>query len=620
MTRSTWRRDVQLVLCCGLAIFCSALALGADPPKRPRFEFTTLVAHWAEYGKPGYVEFIKEARPDVAQLGFYGAHFWSLAHTPQFGEYPAHFPVRGLNECGDWFQQKNDELHKLNVKVVGHFNVKFLVGDPESKEGPRGFFKFYRELWNEKELGPKPVADPKDLLEKNADGSLLTNNMYSIGGMKEYWGCLNNPHWRSVLKAWVKRGIERGVDGYVINYFYRHDCLCEHCQRSFRAHMKSRYTPDQLRDQFQIPDLEKHTFKEIASWHDPKESTPMRREMLRFSQIANKQAFDEVFVEYGRSLKPDLITAQWNHLGNFSQINGDERCMLPSDLWGKDEDYLWYSSGGAAYYTDLPAGFLGDLTLQSRYIRGAFDDKPFTMGKYESTRIRAAIAELAANGGAPMGFYTNFTDPLAREEIVRYYKFLHQYDSVFKANSPYSECLLLFPRSKVHQGDVASVEKFKEAGKTLLDRHVLFDVKPDDMVTEADRKKYRFVLNGGDDLKAVLAEAKMSTFKAPQTVRVSASRPAQGDEVTVHFVNYNRTEPMEKHSAGGGIKDEKPIAVESVSADLALPAGFKTASVQVVTPEAAEPVSVPFTQTGDRVMFTVPKFLVYSVARVAPGK
>ena len=39
------------------------------------------------------------------------------------------------------------------------------------------------------------------------------------------------------------------------------------------------------------------------------------------------------------------------------------------------------------------------MTLQCRYIRGAFDDKPYTIGKYEHTRIRTAIAELAANGG-----------------------------------------------------------------------------------------------------------------------------------------------------------------------------------------------------------------------------
>src|SRR5262249_31241909 len=155
-------------------------------------------------------------------------------------------------------------------------------------------------------------------------------------------------NWQKVMKAWVKRGIDLGVDGYVANYFYRHDCTCEYCQHDFREYLKGRFTPAELKEKFGIEDLEHHHFDEIVSWHDPAKSTPLRRAMLRFSQISNKQVFDEVFIKYGRSIKPDLIVAQWNHLGDFSQVSGDERCLLPAELWGKGEDYLWYSLGGAA--------------------------------------------------------------------------------------------------------------------------------------------------------------------------------------------------------------------------------------------------------------------------------
>src|SRR5215218_1812354 len=96
----------------------------------PRFEFTRMVAHWDSYSDPDYLKFIADAQPEVAQLGFYGAHFYSLAHTKAGAGYPAHFPVVGLGECGDWFENRNAEMHKLGVKVVGHFNVEFLVGDP----------------------------------------------------------------------------------------------------------------------------------------------------------------------------------------------------------------------------------------------------------------------------------------------------------------------------------------------------------------------------------------------------------------------------------------------------------------------------------------------------------
>jgi hypothetical protein len=592
-----------------LLVLIAAPSFAAKPP---RVEFTRMIAHWAEYGDDDYLDFVKDARPEVCQIGFYGGHFYSLAHTPQYKGYPAHFPVQGIPECGKWFEQRNAAIHKLGAKVIGHFNVEFLIGEPEGKDGPRGFFKFYRELWDEKELGPKPVADPLELMARNADGTPMAASHYSVGQMHEYTACLNNPAWRTVLKAWLKRGIGRGCDGFIANYFYRHNCLCQHCQKGFRSYLAERFKPQELQEKFGIADLAKHEFKEIVGWHKPEESTPFRREMLRFSQISCKNAFDEVFIDYGRKLKPDLIVAQWDHLGDFGQISLDERCMLPTDRWGKGEDYLWYSTGASACYTDLAAGHLGEGTLHARYIRGAFEDKPFTLGKYESTRIRVAIAELAANGGAAMGFYTRFKDPEARKEIVRYYNFLEANDAILKANHSHAEILLLYPRSRVHQGDVAIVEQFKAMGTSLLDLHVLFDVAPDDLVDPANRAKYQLVLKIGSDEWPT----NLSTFEAPKTVRVSASRPATGVEIDLHFVNYDREEPAKKKSPGSGIKDEKSRAARDVKANFILPKGKKAVSVRIVTPESPKPVDTKFSMKDGRVQFAVPEFLVYAIARI----
>jgi hypothetical protein len=597
-----------------LASHAATTAL-ADPP----FEFTRLVAHWADYGDPGYLPFIEDARPEIAQVGFYGAHFWSLADTPYGDGYPAHFPVHGHRECSEWFRRLNGELHRRGVKVVGHMNVKFLVGDPDGPDGPRGFFRFYRDAWDEAQLGSRPTADPFMLLEVDRRGAPIVSKTYGIGGMREYWACLVNPHWRKVLKAWVRFAIDQGVDGLIVNYFYRHDCHCTHCVAAFREFLSERFTSAELEERFGIPDLATHTFDEIGAWHDPAESTPLRLEALRFSQIANKEAFDEVFVEYGRSLKPDLILAQWNHLGDFSQINGDERCLLPREMWARGEDYLWYSTGGATNATDLAAGVLGEATLQMRYIRGASGDKPFTLGRYESVRLRSAIAELAANGGAPMGFYTPFTDPDARREIVRYYAFLKEYENILRANRSYAEALLLFPTSRVHAGDVTAVERFKKLGQALLDEHLLFDVRPDDVPT-AERARYALVVDPADasttpgEVRGGLPEER-SLFHAPRTVRVSASRLASGDELTLHFVNYNREEPPRGQSPSG-IADEKPIAAESFSVDLLLPHGEAVEHIEFLTLEADKPRSVPFEHHGRRVEFSVPAFLVYGVVRV----
>ncbi len=600
------------------------LFVGEALAETPRFEFTRMVAHWAKYSDPEYLPFIKAAQPEVVQLGFYGGHFWSLAHTPQYIGYPAHFPHQGLKETGGWFEEKNAAIHQLNAKVIGHFNVEFLVGEPNGKDGPRGFFHFYRNLWDEKELGPKPVKDPLEFMEKNADGSPITNSSYSIGGMREYWACLRNPHWQAVLKAWVKRGIERGIDGYIANYFYRHNCLCEHCQAGFRKHLSENFEATELQQKFGINNSATHKFDEIVFWHKPEESTPLRREMLRWSQISNKRVFDEVFHKYGRSLKPDLITAQWNHLGNFSQIRGDERCLLPPEHWGTGETYLWYSTGGAAFYTDIESHDLGEGTLQARFIRGAFDDKPFTLGKYEGTRIRAAISELAANGGAPMGFYTRFTDPAAREVIVNYYQFLKRHDSIFRANRSHAEAVLLFPREAVHAGDVGAVESFRKLGRELLDAHVLFDVIPDDITTPKMLGDYQFVVaakpGGSSDAKAVIKSANRSRFDLPWTVRVSANQPESGGELGLHFVNYNRIEPPKskagKPSAGGGIKDEKPIPVDGGACRVMLPAGFTATRIDFITPESPQAVKLTFKVTAGRAEFRIPSFLVYGIARI----
>ena len=93
--------------------------------------------------------------------------------------------------------------------------------------------------------------------------------------------------------------------------------------------------------------------------------------------------------------------------------------------------------------------------------------------------------------------------------------------------------------------------------------------------------------------------------------------------MTVHFVNYDRSEPKEKRSAGSGIVDERPRPVSGIVADLRLPAGTRATRVVVLSPEYPDPRDVRFESAKGRVRFTVPEFLVYGVARVAltdPGK
>src|SRR5919198_5151389 len=103
-------RIARVALCCAL--------LADAVHAAERFEFTRMIAHWSGYADPGYLPFVDDAKPEVAQVGFYGAHFWSLADTPDGSGYPAHLPVRGHRECGDWFARLHAELPHRGVKVV----------------------------------------------------------------------------------------------------------------------------------------------------------------------------------------------------------------------------------------------------------------------------------------------------------------------------------------------------------------------------------------------------------------------------------------------------------------------------------------------------------------------
>ena len=52
-----------------ILLFPFLLSACATVPQRP-LEFTTMIAHWANYAHEDYLPFVKEARPELAQVGF----------------------------------------------------------------------------------------------------------------------------------------------------------------------------------------------------------------------------------------------------------------------------------------------------------------------------------------------------------------------------------------------------------------------------------------------------------------------------------------------------------------------------------------------------------------------
>ncbi|MFM8470595.1 MAG: hypothetical protein ACKODH_11605, partial [Limisphaerales bacterium] len=382
--------------------------------------------------------------------------------------------------------------------------------------------------------------------------------------------------------------------------------------------------------------LRAHQFAEIPSWHNPKETSPYKLAALKWTQIALKDAFDDVFITHGRRLKPDLLTAQWNHLGGFNQISGDERCLLPAGLWGRGEDYLWYSTGNAASQTDLANGDLGDGTLQLRFIRGAFGPKPFLLGKYEQTRTRTTIAEGIANGGAGLGFYATYKNPAGREAMTTYFGFAAKHRDLYLGAQPAAELLLLYPRSAVHRGDVEPVARFKAIGHQLAREGYVFDIEPDDIVTEAQVNSRRAVVDcdpsrrtsagmavkplavtgpPADDQVAKWRKELAAVTRREGAPTVVASVLSQPKRRLVHLVNYNREEPPKARNMGAGPHEEKPLAVEGTTVRLSLAPGERVKSIRLLSPDAEVSTGpAGLVQRAGEAAFTVPRMLIYTVA------
>ena len=97
-------------------------------------------------------------------------------------------------------------------------------------------------------------------------------------------------------------------------------------------------------------------------------------------------------------------------------------------------------------------------------------------------------------------------------------------------------------------------------------KRIALEVKAGELVSVCYTVEYARAVT--IDIMKQLSFSGVSRFEAPATVRVSASRPAFGNEITLHLVNYNREEPKEKKSAGRGNPSAK-LAYLAVRSDRA---------------------------------------------------
>jgi len=614
--------------------------------------------------------YLEQAVPQVVQIGNYGAMFHGYADEERSTGWPMQLPVSGERAALEYQRKLNERVHDLGLAVVGHFRLVKVMGHWKEQ---RGFVEYYNNRWPQDLLGPKPHPQLAELLQRDADGMPI---QLGRSGRAQLALCLSSPHARQMLRAMLKVAVDSGVDGVMTNFNYHFACACPHCQHAFKTWLRDELTPEELNSKLGIDDLESHRFRSIPAripgYPDPEEATELDWLAMRWGAVHFKRMFDSIFVDYGRSLNEDLLIGQWNHLGHVGA--GEERAFLPLSMWGRDEDYFWYS-GGASFVgknLNLDQGKAGDAWLSCLYVRELGGGKPFVMGKYDRVRMAASMAEGYATGGMGMGRYMKFEDPVGYEVLARYTRFMHKNRGLYDGAAPYADAAFVLPRQSVLNRRPESLDTFRHLGQALLEQQVLIDVVADQRITSERLSQYPAVIlpsvlalsnrqlaalrsyadDGGlvlvrgevgllnergeqrdeggveaaiaidaeapqaaaDAIAARLRRNGSSVIQAPWTVRATAC--SQPSRVLLHLVNYDREEDAPENNRTGP-ETERPQPVEDIPVRLRLPQGKRAKSVTLHAPEREEPEALDFKSIRGHVSFRVPKVRVYAVIAIA---
>ena len=78
-------------------------------------------------------------------------------------------------------------------------------------KGPTGFFKFYRELWDEKLLGPRPTDDPRDFLPEAAAYTEQAAIPTTVDLKDTRWLPSFNLKWNLNEEMLIRFGVSKGL-------------------------------------------------------------------------------------------------------------------------------------------------------------------------------------------------------------------------------------------------------------------------------------------------------------------------------------------------------------------------------------------------------------------------
>ena len=475
-----------------------------------------IIEHWMLSTDPSVLDHVRRARIQVLQTGNFGVEFYSLVDDEEIVRFSAGMPLLGMKENLDLAAEVIPQLQEAGARVVGQLSTTMVFGDHETGAGLFG--DAWSRMWSEHILGtPAPCDSAEEVCQRNEDGSLVWR---SIQGRpyRTYRGCMANPRWLEMLKPMVRKGIEVGLDGFNATHHYESLCHCDHCREYARADLQDRLTEEERHTLFGVTDMQQVANPFAARPGAPDVLTArLEVAVAQGSAVLRKESFDAVFSD-GRSLKPDLLLAQWNHKYDFRPT--DERSLLPTELWAKGEDYIWYSQGPHKWGSSIAQGYLADMGLPSRFMYAAGGGRPFVVNKYDYKRWRVWAAEAMAHHGTALAFHAGpprleqeESSNLAPEDfygpVIRYQRFMAAHEELLHPAQPWSQIALVYPKRAELQAEMDCLDALKRLGQLLEDGHWLFDIILDEQLLE----------RAGDYDVLILAEVERLTVEEEQRLQ-----------------------------------------------------------------------------------------------------
>ncbi|MCP2597632.1 hypothetical protein NLC93_07175, partial [Candidatus Aminicenantes bacterium AC-335-G13] len=174
-----------------------------------------------------------------------------------------------------------------------------------------------------------------------------------------YFMCANNPNWINWMIKHGKKAIDAGADLIVLdeiqgNSFFpmfqfiahyigtEEPGFCSYCIEGFRKHLRNRYSPQELKDKFNINDIDKENLlQRIAStnslpYKERVETDPLVKEYIYFQELNNylgKKKLIEALKNYAKQKGKEIpISANSYTLGTNRWAGYWAKGLIFSDL------------------------------------------------------------------------------------------------------------------------------------------------------------------------------------------------------------------------------------------------------------------------------------------------